>query len=170
MKTASTVFKLAYRVLIVRVFTIFAAATTLLIACTEKPNHEAGNEPFFPYTGVVLQRQVGMGGRLVLENGCLRLASGGHPLLIWTHAFSLHVEHNAIRFDNYLPRLKDVIQVSDQCGHLLAEEGDLVQVSGGGGEISDGDYIPPGIVEGALPASCKGPYWIVTELTKLSPE
>ena len=94
-------------------------------------------------------------GKLVLENGCLRISgvdgavNGATFLLIWDQRFSTRTEDG-------------VVQVLDSStGEVLASVGDFVEV--GGGFV---DYPTSRGLKEPLPSDCPGSYYVVGELIK----
>ncbi len=92
-------------------------------------------------------------GRLVEDNGCLRLEySGVSYLLIWPHAFSIDT-------------VGEKTVVIDAEGRIVARIGDFIQV--GGGVVSS--HIAREVIVGELPADCKGPCYVVQKFLGSDP-
>jgi hypothetical protein len=86
------------------------------------------------------------GGRLVLENKCIRVdretSTNTSYLLIWPPDFNFSIEN-------------DTIKILNENGELVASIGDKVIISGGEVPVL---YEP---VKGQVPSQCDGPYWII---------
>jgi hypothetical protein len=82
-------------------------------------------------------------GRLVLADGCLRVAaeSGESSLIIWPSSALLE-------------RQGETIAVRDRLSGAVAALGDEIEIGGGGGSELDARYLTE-----APPAACAGPYW-----------
>ena len=92
-------------------------------------------------------------GRLVVEGGCLRLRSllpafgfffGPSQLLIWPNAYTTRIDGQSTL-------------VLDGKGTVVARVGQIIYV--GGGQITREAAATS--IEGNLPDSCHGPYWMV---------
>jgi hypothetical protein len=82
-------------------------------------------------------------GKLVLENGCIRLKwDGGSDLLIWPYGYSYRISGS-------------LVEVVDDKGNMVARTGQCKQL--GGGEVPS---IEP-YTGKPSPANCSGPYWLV---------
>jgi hypothetical protein len=89
-------------------------------------------------------------GKLVVENGCLRLKPiiGHSRLLIWPYGYSLHTEGK-------------IIEVVNGDGKTVARVGDTIKV--GGGPAVSAEIVE--IYTGKQPPDeCPGLYWLVSEV------
>ena len=121
------------------------------------PNHCPGpywvigeiQTPYFPR--LVEQRtlmEAETQGKLVLENGCIRLkrVSKNGRLLIWPPRFELTVDGEDIR-------------IRDDSGVSLSV-GETIKLGGGEKKIA---YLKT-MVEPPIPDHCPGPYWVIGEI------
>ena len=138
---------------------ILAIVLITAIACSDNSTNNSSPAPCFPVQKAGLDEMESLGGgKLELDNGCLRMDK---YLLIWPHGFSLRTEG-------------EEILVIDDGGQVVARVGDKITV--GGGEITDSSFNVPGktakefieesIIGQPLPDDCTGPYWIVGETVK----
>jgi hypothetical protein len=95
-------------------------------------------------------------GKLVLDNGCLRvsraknLLAGDNFLLIWDPRFSTRTEQG-------------IVQVIDSgTGEVLASVGDFVTI-GDGGDLTNPTWL---WLKQPIPNECPGPYWVIGESIK----
>lgn len=120
----------------------------MTIACNNSSVTTPSPAPFFPVQKDAKPDFMDalLVGELILVDGCLRLndSDGNSFLLIWPRGFSMRKE-------------KNIIQVVDNTGQLVAQVGDNLEISGG--EIP-AEYIAEYLAQ-SLPGDCSGPYWIV---------
>jgi hypothetical protein len=95
-------------------------------------------------------------GKLVLENGCLRVDNGySNYLIIWPYGFSIGTDASKIK-------------VIDSNGQVVACVGDYIYVSGGAfeGEQME-EHVEKNVIGQPLPDNCVGPYWIVGDTVEV---
>lgn len=85
-------------------------------------------------------------GELVVVDSCIRIHDndGNNYLPIWPQGFSLQIK-------------KNIVQIVDETGQVVAQVGDKLEVSGGempAEHITEYSAQP-------IPSDCPGPYWIV---------
>lgn len=134
---------------------MLAAVLSAAVACNDNStsisSSTSSSTPFFPVQKAGLGRMEALlEGKLVLDNGCLRVKYfDDNYLLIWPYGFSLRTKGKEI-------------QVVDSDGQVVARVGDKITV--GGGEVpGEGvkEFIEESITGQPLPDNCTGPYWIV---------
>ena len=130
---------------------ILAVVLSISFACNNNSTNISSSTPFFPVQKAGLDRMNGeFEGKLVLDNGCLRVDK---YLIIWPHGFSLRTEG-------------EEIQVIDSNGQVVARVGDEIYVGGGELPAEEARFIEESITGQPLPDNCTGPYWIVGETVK----
>ena len=131
---------------------ILAVVLSTAVACSDNSTNNSSPAPCFPVQKAGLDRWAGeLEGKLVLDNGCLRVDK---YLLIWPHGFSLRTEG-------------EEILVIDSNGQVVARVGDIINV--GGGEVTaEGarEFIGKSFTVQPLPDNCTGPYFFVADTVK----
>lgn len=85
-------------------------------------------------------------GKLVLKDGCFRLAwPGSSELLIWPHGYTYRVSGSRI-------------DILNENGAVVAHSGQFIKL--GGGEVPSIQYL----TGTRPPENCPGPYWLVGEV------
>lgn len=127
---------------------LFALVILVVVACSNNSGHTSSPIPFFPKQKEEpnVYMQADLTGELILVDGCLRIndIDNNNFLLVWPKDFSLRIENNTV-------------QVIDEIGQLVAQEGDTLVI--GGGEMPE-EHIAEYLAE-PLPDNCRGPFWIV---------
>lgn len=117
--------------------------------CKDNSANISSSAPFFPVQRAGMEVMASeLKGKLVLDNGCLRVDK---YLLIWPHGFSLRTEG-------------EEILIIDSNGQVFARVGDEIYVGGGEVAIPEEEakeFIEESITGQPLPDNCTGPYWIV---------
>jgi hypothetical protein len=112
------------------------------------------SSPFFPAQRdpEAVQMQARMEGRLILDEGYLRLKPILHEsyMVIWPYGYTVRLENS-------------IVQVLDADGRVVARAGDWIVL--GGGEIDSAEGIEASIGQ-SLPSDCTGPYWIAGEIAE----
>ena len=133
---------------------LLATVLSTAVTCNDDSAIISSTVPFFPVQKAGLYRMNGeFEGKLVLDNGCLRVDK---YLIIWPHGFSLRTEG-------------EEIQVIDSNGQVVARVGDEIYVGGGEVAIPEEEakeLVEESIIGQPLPDNCTGPYWIVGETVK----
>lgn len=121
-----------------RIIVMLVAYAFLLQACVQ---------PTPTPTPVWVYKDALIVGRLVLEDGCLRLQTGTKSWqLVWPETYTVTVHGQTVFIDGPL-------------GSLTATLGQ--EVAMGGGSLSSYTAIQLRRAEGAIPPQCEGPYWEV---------
>ena len=141
------------------VWLVLIAVLLAAIACGNEPPTASTPEPtislpkpvtFFPRQKAMEGEKESMTallhGELVVVKGCLRVHD---ELLIWPHDFRLSTE-------------KDVVQILNGAGEVVASVGDHIYC--GGGEVP-ATWVSS-CCEQPLPDECPGPYWIVGDVIR----
>lgn len=120
----------------------------IVTACSDKSITTSSPAPFFPQQSDPKPDFMDalLVGELVLVDSCLRImdTDDNNYLPIWPQGFSLRME-------------KNIIQIVDDMGQIVAQVGDKLEVSGGempAEHITEYSAQP-------IPSDCPGPYWIV---------
>jgi len=119
-----------------------------IIGCSCDKGSDAVSAPYFPAKrdpgGVQMQARAE--GRLILDEGCLRLKPifGESYMIIWPYGYTVRLEDKTIQ----------VLNADDQA---VARVGDWIVL--GGGETDLTEFIED-IIGQSLPPDCTGPYWI----------
>jgi hypothetical protein len=104
--------------------------------------------PYFPVQNEpeAIQMQVRIEGRLILDEGYLRLKPILHEsyIIIWPYGYTVRLEDSTV-------------QVIDADGQVVACVGDWIVL--GGGETDSAEAVERSIGQ-SLPSDCTGPYWI----------
>jgi hypothetical protein len=117
----------------------------------------AGSTIFFPRQKLIdgewLRMTGEMTGKLVLVNGCLRVApsnEGDSYLVVWGPSYSLSVEN-------------ETIQIHDGAGRIVARVGEEMYMGGGRAPTLNYPSVDRGL-EKELPPECPGPYFIAGDV------
>lgn len=135
------------RMRILAILSISFMILTMVPSCNNTPIPT----PFFPSLREPLNAYPPASGegKLILENGCLRLkySNGESSFIIWPYGFSVRVEGNSV-------------QVINDKGQIVTSVGDELKI--GGGEISV-DIVEK-LTGQKLPDNCPGPYWLAGDV------
>ena len=130
---------------------ILAVLLITAVSCSNNSSDISSGISFFTVWEPVREQMLAeLQGKLVLENGCLRIIDDYNTsyLIIWPYGFSLR-------------RDGEEIQIINDRGQIVAHVGDYIYVSGG--EQKAREHIEKDVVKQQLPDDCQGPYWIVGE-------
>jgi hypothetical protein len=125
----------------------FVLMTSLLLALTAC----SGSSTAEPTPQVVITAWTAeVVGKLTHIDGCIRVvdqAQGIDYALVWTPDVSATIEGDQVRIITGIVRKKE--------REVVLQFGEMVRVSGGETTAPDEQLL------NALPASCRGPYWVV---------